>query len=115
MRAPAAPTPRRLIAPLRCQARAMNSREGMPDRNLNQESRTRPYPAGGDHRLQDMDDDVDDFEPVVSRLHSVGQQPVDHALQQRVLARAHRSRTTWLRSTKVKVAAALAGGFMIGS
>jgi hypothetical protein len=62
-----------------------------------------------------MDDDVDDFEPLVSRLHSVGQQPVDHALQQRVLARANRSRVTWLHSTKMKVAAAMAGGFMIGS
>jgi hypothetical protein len=62
-----------------------------------------------------MDDELNDFEPVVSRLHSVGQQPVDRALQQRVLARAHRSRTTWLHSTKLKVAAALAGGFMIGS
>jgi hypothetical protein len=74
-----------------------------------------PYPPGGDLRLQDMDDDVDDFEPLVRRLHSVGQQPVDHALQQRVLTRAHRSRATWLHSTKLKVAAAMAGGFMIGS
>jgi len=32
-----------------------------------------------------------------------------------VLARANRSRRTWLHSTKLKVAAALAGGFMIGS
>lgn len=62
-----------------------------------------------------MHDDVDDFEPVESRLRSVGRQPVDHALEQRVLARAHRSRLTWLHSTKLKVAAAVAGGFMIGS
>ena len=62
-----------------------------------------------------MHDDVDDFEPVVSRLRSVGRQPVDHALEQRVLARARRSRPTWLHSTKVKVAAGIAGGFMIGS
>ena len=58
---------------------------------------------------------MDDFDPVVSRLHSVGQQPLGHALEQRVLARAHRSRSTWMHSTKLKVAAALAGGFMIGS
>jgi len=62
-----------------------------------------------------MDDDVDDFESVVSRLHSVGQQPIDRLLAQRVLTRARRSRRTWLRSTKLKVAAAMAGGFMIGS
>jgi hypothetical protein len=62
-----------------------------------------------------MDDDVGDFESVVSRLHSAGQQPVGHALEQRVLARANRSRRAWLHSTKLKVAAALAGGFMIGS
>jgi hypothetical protein len=62
-----------------------------------------------------MPDDVDDFEPVVSRLHSVAQQPMDHALEQRVLARAHRSRLPWLHSTKLKVSAALAAGFMIGS
>jgi hypothetical protein len=62
-----------------------------------------------------MDDDVDDLDPVVSRLHSVGQQPIDHAVAQRVLARANRSRRTWLHSTKLKVAAAMAGGFMIGS
>ncbi|MEY2415406.1 MAG: hypothetical protein QOH53_740 [Ilumatobacteraceae bacterium] len=74
-----------------------------------------PYPRGGDVRLRHMDDDVEDFEPLVSRLHSVGQQPLDHALQQRVLARAQRSRVTWLHSTKLKVAAAMAGGFMIGS
>ncbi len=77
--------------------------------------RGRPYPRGGDRRLLDMDDNGDDFESVVSRLHSVGQQRVDHALEQRVLARAHRSRLTWLHSTKLKVAAAMAGGFMIGS
>ena len=62
-----------------------------------------------------MDDEVGDFESVVSRLHSVGKQPVDHALEQRVLARANRSRRAWLHSTKLKVAAAMAGGFMIGS
>jgi hypothetical protein len=40
---------------------------------------------------------------------------VEHALARRVLARANRSRRTWLHSTKLKVAAALASGFMIGS
>jgi hypothetical protein len=62
-----------------------------------------------------MHDDADDLEPLVGRLHSMGQQPMDHTLGQRVLARAHRSRLIWLHSTKLKVAAALAGGFMIGS
>ena len=36
----------------------------MPDRNLKQENATRPYPAGVDHRLQDMDDEVDDSSAV---------------------------------------------------
>jgi hypothetical protein len=62
-----------------------------------------------------MHDEVDDFEPVVSRLRSVGRQPLDHAVEQRVLARARRSRPSWWQSTKVKVAAGIAGGFMIGS
>ena len=75
----------------------------------------RPYPGGGDRRLLDMDDDVDDFESVVSRLRSAGQRPVDHAIKRRVLDRANRSGRTWLHSTKLKVAAAMAGGFMIGS
>jgi hypothetical protein len=61
-----------------------------------------------------MHDDADDVDPLIERLHTMGQQPMDHALGQRVLARAHRSRSTWLHSTKLKVAAALAGGFMIG-
>jgi hypothetical protein len=77
--------------------------------------RRAPYPGDGDLRLPDMHDDDDDFEPVVNRLRSIRKQQVDDALAQRVLARARRSRLAWLHSTKLKVAAALAGGFMIGS
>src|SRR3954465_2509876 len=62
-----------------------------------------------------MNDDVDDVDPVVSRLQAIGANPLDPELRDRVLARAHRPRRGWIHATRFKVAAAMAGGFMIGS
>lgn len=78
-------------------------------------SETRPYPAEPLRRSQDMDNDEDDFEPVVRQLRALGEEPVDEAVRQRVLERSHPTRLSWIRSTRTKVAAAAFGGFMIGT
>lgn len=52
-------------------------------------------------------------EHLAERLRSLGKQPVARAVAERVLSRA-RPRHAWLRSTKLKVAAAFAGGFLVG-
>jgi hypothetical protein len=50
---------------------------------------------------------------VAERLRAYGHQPIEREVAQAVLARATRSRS-WFRSTKLKVAAAAAGGFLLG-
>ena len=56
-----------------------------------------------------------DEEQLVSRLQELGRQPVDAPTAERVLARAGRTRLAAWRSTKAKVAAGIAGGFLAGS
>lgn len=59
-----------------------------------------------------MHDDTGE-EHLVERLRSLSEHPVDGAVAERVLNQA-RPRRAWLRSTRLKVAAAFAGGFLVG-
>ena len=60
-----------------------------------------------------MDEPTAADEILAERLRAYGRQPVDREVASRVLTRATRSRS-WFRSTKLKVAAAAAGGFLVG-
>src|SRR5687768_5599784 len=57
----------------------------------------------------------DRHETLVSRLGALGQEPLDAALADRVLQRVDGRTRGWLRTTKAKVAAGVAGGFLVGS
>ena len=52
-------------------------------------------------------------EILAERLRAYGRQPVDREVTRRVLTRATTARS-WIRSTKLKVAAAAAGAFVLG-
>src|SRR4051795_3670962 len=62
-----------------------------------------------------MEDTTGEHADLIARLQAMGHEPMDPALAARVLAQVSSPRRSWLRSTKAKVAAAAAGGFMLGS
>src|SRR3954447_4619452 len=62
-----------------------------------------------------MEDGFEGRDDLLHRLQALSEQPVDEETTQRVLQRTHGRIPGWWRSTKLKVAAAAAGGFLIGS
>src|SRR5947207_10002219 len=62
-----------------------------------------------------MEDGFEGRDDLLQRLQALGEEPVDDATAERVLLRASRRRLVWWQSTKLEVAAAAAGGFLIGS
>ena len=61
-----------------------------------------------------MNHEGDDLE-VVRRLRALAERPVEPGTAGRVLARARRAPASRWRTTRLKVAAATAGGFLVGS
>ena len=61
-----------------------------------------------------MNHEGDDLE-VVRRLRALAERPVEPGTAGRVLARAQRAPASRWRTTRLKVAAATAGGFLVGS
>src|SRR5947209_3612464 len=77
-------------------------------------ARTRipPPPSGVS---EDMEDEFEGRDDLRDRLQALGEQPVERDLAARVIQRASGRGASWWQSTKLKVAAAAAGGFLIGS
>jgi len=61
-----------------------------------------------------MNEETEGPEELLHRLRAMGQRPVDPALAAEVMGRV-RHRTSWWRSTRLKVASAAAGGLLLGS
>src|SRR3954470_1830028 len=62
-----------------------------------------------------MEDTTGEHADLIARMEAMSREPLDPAVAARVLGHVSEPRRSWLHSAKAKVAAAAAGGFLLGS
>src|SRR3954470_12213592 len=62
-----------------------------------------------------MEDTTGEHADLIARMEAMSREPLDPAVAARFLGPVSEPRRSWLHSAKAKVAAAAAGGFLIGS